>query len=225
VCRADIDARTVTVWQTRVVADDEWDELRARLRQAGVAGEQDLGRFVSNTEFFEPSSFDERAAFEVLLAALPWLNDAKLVGAVAGHLRRPWARGKAFPVLVSAFERWAALDAMAAWHLGDALGSVATADDLSQLIRLARTSRLGMPRQMIVLALGRFKKSAEAQAAARDLAEDDDVALHALNAYRKIAGPAAALKRGSEVVRDHPGTRAAEQAQRQAKRIAKSLAR
>jgi hypothetical protein len=220
---ADIDAHPATVWQTRGVGDDEWDELRARLRQAGVPGAQDLGRFVSNTEFFEPSRFDERAAFEVLLAALPTLNDAKLVGAVAGHLRRPWARGKAFPVLVSAFERWAALDALAAWQLGDALGSVATADDLSQLIALARTSRLGVPRQMIVLALGRFKKSTEAQAAARDLAEDDDVALHALIAYRKIAGPAAALERASEVVRDHPGTASAEQAQRQAKKIAKLL--
>ena len=159
------------------------------------------------------------------MATLPTLNDGKLVGAVAGHLRRPWARGRAFPVLVSAFERWAALDAIAAWQLGDALGSAATADDLSQLIALARMSRLGIPRQMIVLALGRFKKSSEAQAAARDLAEDDDVALHALSAYRKIAGPAAALERASEVVRDHPGTRAAEQAQRQAKKIAKLLSR
>lgn len=75
---------------------DEWDELRARLRQAGVAGEQDLGRFVSNTEFFEPSSFDERAAFEVLLAALPTLNDGKLVGGLQGTCDGPGPVGRPF---------------------------------------------------------------------------------------------------------------------------------
>ena len=203
--------------------DDEWADLRAQLRDAGVAGSHDLGRFVANTEFFGASAFDERAAFEVLLAAVPSLEDARLVGAVAGHLRRPWARGRAFGVLAAAFIRWAAIDSTAAWHLGDALGSVATADDLAQMIALAREPEYGKSREMVVMALSRFKKSAEAEAAARDLAEDDDVALHALAAYRKIAGPAAARARASEVMKRRPSTRAAEQAERQAKKLEKAL--
>lgn len=202
--------------------DDEWADLRARLQAGGVAGSNDLGRFVANTDFFGASTFDERAAFEVLLAAVPSLNDAKLVGAVAGHLRRPWARGRAFGVLASAFVRWAAVDSTAAWHLGDALGSAATADDLMRMIVLARETEYGKSREMIVLALGRFKGSPEAEAAARDLAEDDDVALHALSAYRKIAGAAAALERAAEIIRHHPGTKAAEQAERQIKKLAKA---
>ena len=202
--------------------DDEWTDLRARLQAAGVAGSNDLGRFVANTDFFGASTFDERAAFEVLLAAVPSLNDAKLVGAVAGHLKRPWARGRAFRVLAPAFVRWAALDSSAAWHLGDALGSAATADDLMRMIVLARETDYGKSRQMIVLALGRFKKSPQAEAASWDLAEDDDVALHALSAYRKIAGPAAAVERATEVIQHHPGTKAAEQAGRQVKKFAKA---
>ncbi len=56
-------------------------------------------------------------------------------------------------------------------------------------------------------------------------AEDDDVALHALQAYRRIAGTSAALERATEVVRERPGTRSAEQADRQASKLAKALAR
>jgi hypothetical protein len=216
---------SLMVWQTPAMADNEWGALRERLRRADVAGVEDLGRFVSNTEFFEPSRFDEKAALEVLLSELPTLTDAKLVGAVAGHLRRPWARGKAFPVLAPVFERWARVDSITGWHLGDALGSAATEGDLDQMIELARTSSLGTSRQMVVLALGRFKKSPDAKAAARDLAEDDDVALHALQAYRRIAGTSAALERATEVVRERPGTRSAEQADRQASKLAKALAR
>lgn len=78
---------------------------------------------------------------------------------------------------------------------------------------------------MIVLALGRFTKSSSAEAAARDLSEDDDVALHALGAYRRIAGKVAALDRANEVVHDRPGSSAAEQAAREARKIAKALAR
>lgn len=73
--------------------------VQAALAEAGVAGVHDFGRFVSNTKYFEPSSFDERAAMPVLLTVLPTLTDPKVVGgsrwAVASsvgetdRLRRP----------------------------------------------------------------------------------------------------------------------------------------
>jgi hypothetical protein len=74
------------------VAGDEWRELRELLTQRGVAGAADLGRFVSNTEFFAAAAFDERAAMPTLIEYLPQATDPKLVSAIAGHLRRPWAR-------------------------------------------------------------------------------------------------------------------------------------
>ncbi len=78
---------SLMVWQTPAMADNEWGALRERLRRADVAGVEDLGRFVSNTEFFEPSRFDEKAALEVLLSELPTLTDAKLVGAGGTDMR------------------------------------------------------------------------------------------------------------------------------------------
>jgi hypothetical protein len=85
----------------------QWEQLQARLSAAGVEGVEDLGRFVSKPEAFGESRFDERAALPVLIEALPTLTDPKLVGAVAGHLCRPWARPAAFDALLAAFEMWA----------------------------------------------------------------------------------------------------------------------
>ena len=42
----------------------------------------------------------------VLLRLLPTLTDPLAVAAVAGHLRRPWARPVAFAALLEAFETW-----------------------------------------------------------------------------------------------------------------------
>jgi hypothetical protein len=67
----------------------------------------DLARFVSDTRYLQPAALDERAAMPALLELLPQLSDPKLVSAVAGHLRRPWARPVAFESPRSAFERWA----------------------------------------------------------------------------------------------------------------------
>jgi hypothetical protein len=127
-------------WHDAPVTDDEWTALKAALTGAGVKGADDLGRFVSNTEFFRPSEFDEKAAMPVLLDALPTLSDPALAGAVAGHLRRPWARPKAFPTLLEAFERWAPIDQHAGWALGDALATAATATHLDRLLVIGRSA-------------------------------------------------------------------------------------
>jgi hypothetical protein len=73
---------------------------------AGVEGAEDLGRFVSDGRYLQPSKFDEWAAMPVLLELLPRLTDPTLVSAVAAHLRRPWARPAAFGPLVDAFRLW-----------------------------------------------------------------------------------------------------------------------
>ena len=137
---------------------DAWDQLRARLSAAGVGGVEDLGRFVSKPEFFGESRFDERAAMPVLIEALPSLTDPILVGAVAGHLRRPWARPAAFDALVATFEVWAqSVDSATGWNLGDALGTTATAAQAEILLRISQERQYGTARQMVVHALGRFK--------------------------------------------------------------------
>lgn len=173
--------------------EDDAGRLRRELRAAGVTGVEDFGRFVSNVAVLRPSAFDERAAMPTLLAALPSLSDPKVVAAVAGHLRRPWARPAAFTALLEAFVKWADLDHTAAWHLGDALGNAARPADVDVLVRLCATARYGMSRQMIVYALRRFKKSDAVPPTLRALLSDPSVGLHASSTLRHVIGNAAAL--------------------------------
>ena len=73
----------------------------------------------------------------VLIEALSPLSDPALVAAVAGHLRRPWARPTAFPALHASFDRWAVTDQMAGWDLGVAVASAAVYEHVPELLRIA----------------------------------------------------------------------------------------
>jgi hypothetical protein len=204
-------------WQYRRVAD-EWQLTRDSLAAAGVDGAEDLGYFVNNLRYFQPSKLDERAAMPVLLKLLPTLTEPTLVGAVAAHLRRPWARRIAFGPLVDAFRRWATLSEDAGWQLGDALASAAQLDDLPVLLRLVSDTRYGTARQMIVDSLWRFRKSPLVEPALVSLITDPAVALHAMSALRRSIGPASALPYLRQVAAGHSGDRLGKTAASQIRR-------
>ena len=193
------------------------------LTEAGVGGVEDFGRFVKNTAYFAPSAFDERAAMPVLLRVLPSLTDPKVVGAVAGHLRRPWTRPVAFAALLDGYRRWGTEDEMGAgWHLADALVNAATAEHLSELLELAADARFGRSRQMLVHALWRFSTDSRVPPVLASLCADPTVALHAMSAYRRTVGNEAALP----VLRDllaHSDALVRKQATAQVKKAEKAL--
>jgi len=170
-------------------------------------------------DFFGASTFDERAAMPVLLAALPRLTDARLISSVAGHLRRPWARPQAFDPLLTAFREWAPSHATTGWHLGDALGSAATINRVADVVDVCRNEAFGTARQMPVAALARFKKSPDIRPALLELIHDDDVGLHAMSALRRILGAADALPYIEDVERAHEGTQLGAQATRELRKI------
>ena len=217
--------RQTTSCNDALVSTEEWDRLRQDLDHAGVTGSAELGRFVSNTDYFTASTFDERAAMPVLITALPRLSDPKLVAAVAGHLRRPWSRPSAFGALYEAFRRWAPNDFHAGWALGDALGTAATIAHVKQLLPLSQDRSFGQARQMIVHALGRFAKAPEVAPLLLDLIKDPDVALHAMQALRRVLGPQVALPHIEQVEAEQQGTELGRVAAREARKLRKALAR
>lgn len=174
-------------------ASEDADRVRHELELAGVAGAYDFGRFVSNATYFAPSVFDEKEAMSTLIAVLPSLTDPHVVTAVAGHLRRPWARPSAFPVLLDAFVQWAEVDATTGWALGGALGTSADASRVGELLDLSMNAAYGMARQMVVYALRRFKQDERVPVVLVSLLTDPDVALHAAGALRQVLGDVAAL--------------------------------
>ena len=206
------------------VTDDAWNETRKALALAGVAGTGDFGRFVSNTEFFGPSLFDERAAMPVLLEILPTLADPKVVSAVAGHLRRPWARPTAFGPLHDAYLRWAPSEAeAAAWALGAALATAATEVHLERLLVICQDRAFGKSRQMVVASLGRYRRHPAVLPVLLDLLDDGDVGLHAMIALRRVLGPAGALPHVEATAQRQRSTPLGDTAVREARRMRKAI--
>ena len=203
--------------------DSEIDRVRSVLTERGVAGVEDFGTFVNNTTYFAPSRFDERAAMPVLIELLPTLNDAHVVGTVASLLRRPWARPAAYEPLLIEFRRWAAAGSDPGWALGDALAAAATSSNLSDLLALAQDSRYGRSRQMIVLALYRFKTD-DTAAVLAELIRDPEVALHAMSALKRVIGPGRCRPMIEAVALEYAGSPLADTANRELKKINKRLA-
>lgn len=194
---------------------DEWTLVRDALRDAGVTGAGDLGRFVDQPQHFRPSGLDERSAMPVLLASLPSLTDPDVVGAVAGHLKRPWARPKAYPALYEAFLKWAPSHPTLGWTLGEAMSNAASLEHLQDLIDLVGDETYGSARQMIVHSLWRFGSDPRVPSALIRLSADPDVSLHAMSALRRSLGNKVALPHLRELAQNHPDSRVRDQARRE----------
>ena len=202
---------------------DEWRLTRDLLTARRVRGAADLGRFVSNVASFRPSDLDERAAMPVFVELLPSLTDRKLVHAVAGHLRRPWARPAAFEQLHAAFLRLATVDDAASWALGDAMANAARIQELPFLLTIVGDPGYGRARQMVVSALARFRRAPDVKPALLALVTDDDVALHAMGALRHSIGAAESLHYLIQVEAEHHGTPLGQVAVREIRKVEKAL--
>ncbi len=200
---------------------DEWKQLRASLRAHGIEGAEDLGRLTGSRR--DPSALDERGAMPVLLEALPQLEDPTLVEAVAGHLRRPWARPVAFVPLRHAFLRWAPIEANTGWAVGDSLGMAATVDDLPDLRALCTDRRLGTARQMVVYSLRRYKGVREVEDTLGGLVDDPEVGSHAMSALRSVVGNARAIAVLERVAAEDAGSSLGSAAERELRKARAAL--
>lgn len=195
------------------------------MRGAGVGGVEDLGRFVSNTAYFAPSRFDERAAASVLLELLPELNDPRVVATLGRHLQRPWVRPVGYEVVLAAFKKWATRPGETGWVLGDTLARAADKSRAEDFLELAADDRYGSARSFIVEALWRFKAVAEVEPLLRRLVTDPDVASPAMTGLQRVIGPDAMTGILREVLESDPAPAVVDEAQRRLRRIERKLAR
>ena len=103
------------------------------------------------------------------------------------------------------------------------MGTTATAEHVEVLLRISRASDYGAARQMVVHALGRFKKSPGVAETLLVLIDDPGVALHAMGALRRVVGAREALPHLERVARERRGTIVGEQAARQVRSARTSL--
>lgn len=151
-----------------------------------------------------------RTALPVLLRWLPKIEDPNVKNDIVRCLSVPWVGNKATAELIEEFKKYAPIlpnpsnpwvgkqlrelsaeekklapYSGLAWAIGNALSIVDVKGYEKQVIELCRNQKYGKARQMVVLGLGRLR-SAEAEEAALDLLNDEQVTIHAIIALGKM---------------------------------------
>ncbi len=156
---------------------DEGPEVCDALRAAGIC--------VESVYDLVNEDIDHVTAAPVLLEWLPRVQNAHIKEGIARALTFRGAGTQVCRALLVEFERYEADDPakeMAKWAIGNAICEVASADQLSELIRLALDKSHGRTREMLVVGIGRIGRHAADQAltALRELLDDPSLQGHAL---------------------------------------------
>ena len=125
------------------------------------------------------------SAIPILLEYLQQISsaDAKLV--IVSALAVPWAGSNVGPVLVREFEKAPKEQEHLRWTIANALEAVAQPSLLEKIIEIATNKENGKAREMVVLALGKFRDPRSVSVLIK-LLNDDQVAGHAIKALGKL---------------------------------------
>ncbi len=134
--------------------DQEWEAVRSALRDAGV-DPTDLARFVNAPNpairGLEPSRFDSRRAYPVLLEWLPRVHATPVVDTLASRIRESGKRSESAGALIAKYRE------RPSWQLGDAIARTMTLPEHGDVVQLCADESAGYERQMLVYALWRIK--------------------------------------------------------------------
>jgi hypothetical protein len=167
-----------------VTEQEEWEAVRAALRDAGI-DPTDLARFVNSPNpairGLEPSTFDSRRAYSVLVEWLPRVHSRPVVDTLASRIRESGKRSDSAQALIAKYRE------QPSWRLGDAIARTMTPTEHAEVVRLSADASAGDERQMLVYALWRVKTD-EARSLIRDLVRDPSVVKHAMYSARRAFG-------------------------------------
>lgn len=121
-----------------------------------------------------------KTALPILQRWLPLMDEPAIKEEIVRALSVPWVGNTATAQLIDEFKKADPASSLA-WAIGNALSIVSVDGFEKEVIQLALNRKYGQARQMIVLGLGRLR-SWDAQEAAVELLNDEDVKLHAIQA-------------------------------------------
>lgn len=161
--------------------DQEWEAVRTALREAGI-DPTDLARFVNAPNpairGLEPSTFDSRRAYPILVEWLPRVQAEPVVDTLASRIRESGKRTDSARALIAKYRE------RPSWQLGDAIARTMTPAEHDDVVQLCADASAGYERQMLVYALWRIKTD-EARSLIRNLVRDPSVAKHAMYSARR----------------------------------------
>lgn len=160
------------------------EAVSTALRDAGV-DPTDLARFVNAPNpairGLEPSTFDSRRAYPVLVEWLPRVSARPVVDTLASRIRESGKRSEPARVLIVKYRE------SPSRQLGDAIARTMTPAEHTDVTQLCADASAGSDRQMLVYALWRIKTD-EARSLIQDLLRDPSVAKHAMYSARRAFG-------------------------------------
>jgi HEAT repeat protein len=127
-----------------------------------------------------------KSAIPVLLHWLPLAANQDIKESIIRCLSVPWTGNKATAFLLEEFKKVFETDPQYAWTIGNALSIVDVTGFEREIVGLCRNQKFGTARQMIVMTLDRLSRFTEAEEAALDLLNDEEVRLHAIIALGKM---------------------------------------
>lgn len=170
----------------------------------------DLGYEIDSLDDLRHQRTPWKDAIPVLLRWLPKIDVPNVKDSIVRCLSVPWAGNLATAELIEEFKKYAPILRKPtnpwvgsqlreipeeekklgpyfhlAWAIGNALSIVDVKGYENQVIGLCRNPKYGASRQMVVLGLGRLRSS-EAEEAALDLLNDEQVQMHAIGALAKM---------------------------------------
>jgi hypothetical protein len=126
-----------------------------------------------------------KTALPTLLRWLPKIDNPDIKSEVVRCLSVPWLGNTGTAQFIEDFRKWASINEMVAWTIGNALSIVDVNGFENQIVELCKNPTYGMTRQMLVLGLARFS-NAEAEDTALELLKDESVKLQAVIAVGKM---------------------------------------
>jgi hypothetical protein len=164
-----------------VTEGEEREAVHAALRDAGI-DPTDLDRFVNapNPDLpgLEPSTFDSRRAYAVLMELLPRLHAPAVVDTVASRIRESGKRSESARALIAKYRE------QPTWELGDAIARTMTPEEHDAVVELCADRSVGHERAMLVYALWRIKTD-RARKLIDELVHDPAVAKYAAYSARR----------------------------------------
>jgi len=141
-----------------------------------------LGLTVDSVDDLYNTEVDYRLAIQVLIRALPRLEDQREKESVVRALSVSWAKPAAGPVLLEQFRTVHDEGGLGIrWSIANAPSVVATDAIFDDLAVLVRDRAYGRSREMLAVALGRCRE-APAEPLLIELLDDEQIAGHALMA-------------------------------------------
>ena len=157
-----------------------------------------------------------------MLDWLPRLRTPVATEVVARSLGNRAAKGVATGPLIEAFLAADEDEEALKWAIASAIHDVVTAPDFDRVVELAADPRHGTSRQMLVFVLWRIRTD-RAREVVLDTLDDEDVALHAMSALRRMVGNEEARTHIAPLA-NHPSAQVSRAARDTLGRIDKKLA-